>query len=352
MLTGGSLWYALSISKLLLQVNRVEKPFLLALFLVFGLLTTQLVFSHRGVSGEKGVFGGPIQGKSATSEESLATLYPAVSPTGSNGNENTTYNKASDALLLAGTVFDPGRPMGIFANRGGLMSYSVQKGDTLSGIADEFGISVQTITAANPKIRANALKVGEELNILPVSGVVYRVKGGENMEEITSLFGVSSEKIKEFNRAVDLANLAADTLLVIPGGKNAGSLVVARTSLPSLRGYFALPTQGFNWGALHSYNAVDIANVCGTPVNAAAEGLVVDAVSDGWNAGYGHAVLIEHPNETKTRYAHLDATLATIGDYVKQGQQIGTMGNTGNVHGPTGCHLHFEVEGAQNPFAK
>ncbi|MBI4094441.1 MAG: peptidoglycan DD-metalloendopeptidase family protein, partial [Candidatus Liptonbacteria bacterium] len=41
-----------------------------------------------------------------------------------------------------------------------------------------------------------------------------------------------------------------------------------------------------------------------------------------------------------------------LGDYVEKEQNVGVMGNTGNVHGPTGCHLHFEVHGAQNPFAK
>jgi murein DD-endopeptidase MepM/ murein hydrolase activator NlpD len=114
-----------------------------------------------------------------------------------------------------------------------------------------------------------------------------------------------------------------------------------------------MPTEGFNWGILHNQNAVDIANSCGTPVDAAAEGLVVDeSGNDVWSSGYGRYVIIEHPNNTKTRYAHLEKVAVSIGDYVTQGSQIGTMGNTGNVHGPTGCHLHFEIYGAANPFAK
>ncbi|MBI2604018.1 MAG: M23 family metallopeptidase, partial [Candidatus Harrisonbacteria bacterium] len=42
----------------------------------------------------------------------------------------------------------------------------------------------------------------------------------------------------------------------------------------------------------------------------------------------------------------------SVGDYVAQGDIIGYIGNSGNTHGPTGCHLHFEVMGARNPFAK
>jgi murein DD-endopeptidase MepM/ murein hydrolase activator NlpD len=123
-----------------------------------------------------------------------------------------------------------------------------------------------------------------------------------------------------------------------------------------MKSFFSLPVIGWNWGQLHNYNAVDIANQCGTPVQAAAEGLVVSDAelgsgSGGWNDGYGSFVLIEHPNGTKTRYAHLDKTLVKAGDYVARGEEIGMMGNTGSTHGPTGCHIHFEVYGAKNPFA-
>jgi murein DD-endopeptidase MepM/ murein hydrolase activator NlpD len=117
-----------------------------------------------------------------------------------------------------------------------------------------------------------------------------------------------------------------------------------------------MPAYGYDWGILHHYNAVDIAASCGTPVVAAAEGLVVPDDSfgdgvDGWNGGYGSFVLIEHPfgDGVRTRYAHLGKALVSIGDYVKQGQEIGIMGDTGEA---TGCHVHFEVYGAQNPFAK
>ncbi len=128
-------------------------------------------------------------------------------------------------------------------------------------------------------------------------------------------------------------------------------------ALPNFDANFIMPTKGYNWGILHDHNAVDIANSCGTPVVAAAEGLVVpdpnfpNISSDDWNAGYGNFVLIEHPfgNQVDTRYTHLSTVSVHIGDYVKQGQQIGLMGKTGDA---TGCHVHFEVLGAHNPFAK
>lgn len=120
--------------------------------------------------------------------------------------------------------------------------------------------------------------------------------------------------------------------------------------------YFIQPTSGKNWGTLHAHNAIDIANSCGTPVLAAAAGTVVSdsrlgAGSSGWNGGFGRFILLKHSNGTKTRYAHLSKIKVAVGEKVEQGQEIGNIGNTGNVEGRTGCHLHFEVIGGANPFA-
>jgi murein DD-endopeptidase MepM/ murein hydrolase activator NlpD len=98
---------------------------------------------------------------------------------------------------------------------------------------------------------------------------------------------------------------------------------------------------------------VDVANVCGTRVIAAAQGVVTGADGSGnWNSGYGNFVDIEHPNGTATKYSHLSQVTVLVGDSVDQGEQIGAIGNSGRTTGATGCHLHFEVKGATNPFAK
>jgi len=75
---------------------------------------------------------------------------------------------------------------------------------------------------------------------------------------------------------------------------------------------------------------------------------MVNEVSlDDLSGGYGHYVLIAHPNGTKTRYAHMEKISVSVGLYVKQGEILGTMGRTGDA---TGCHVHFEVFGAVNSF--
>ena len=325
--------------------------FVLSLFLI-------AILSLRSRAGEEGVFGGPVLSSSFGASDSLNQLALLTSQAGVLSQprpadfSQDSYEPGPSAAILA----DLSQPIGLFNARGGILNYKVQKGDTLSGIALEFGISVQTVINANPEVRARSLKIGQEIKILPASGIVYDVKDGDTPESIAETFGIDLSQIQEFNRSVDFSSLAPGVSLVIPGAVRL-STAYQNGNLSNLGGYFADPALGFNWGQLHPYNAVDIANTCGTKVQAAAEGLVIpderygDGIS-GWNSGYGQFVLIEHPNGTQTRYAHLDKVLVSIGNYVNQGEDIGTMGNTGNVHGPTGCHLHFEVYGAQNPFAR
>ena len=231
----------------------------------------------------------------------------------------------------------------IRTTREGLTVYRVEKGDTLSKIAVSHGITVRTIVAANKGVRIYALKPGEELVLLPISGVLHELGPDETPESIAALYEVPLARLREVNK-----NLAGRML--IPGATAVKSSYSV-AALPSYPGYYIFPTTGWNWGTLHPTGAVDIANVCGTPVYAAAEGLVSYA-GDGWDEGYGNNMIVEHPNNTSTRYAHLRGASVEEGDYVLQGDEIGTMGNTGKTDGVSGCHLHFEVRGARNPFAR
>lgn len=120
-------------------------------------------------------------------------------------------------------------------------------------------------------------------------------------------------------------------------------------SLPAVSGYFGNPVpNGRLSQGVHGHNGIDIAAPSGTPIYAAAPGRVVTVRSGGgYNGGYGNYVELSHSNGTKTLYAHMSA-VAVSGGSVEKGQLIGYVGNTGKS---TGYHLHFEVEGARNPFA-
>jgi hypothetical protein len=92
---------------------------------------------------------------------------------------------------------------------------------------------------------------------------------------------------------------------------------------------------GYRWGVLHA--GIDIANSIGTPIVAAADGVVTDA---GLTAGYGAWVKIRHADGTVTLYGHVNTWLVTVGERVMAGDQIATIGNRGQSTGP---HLHFSV---------
>lgn len=105
---------------------------------------------------------------------------------------------------------------------------------------------------------------------------------------------------------------------------------------------------GWRWGRMH--RGIDIAGPVGTPIVAAAPGVISYA---GWNdGGYGYMVEIEHTDGSMTRYAHNSRLLVRTGQPVNQGEQISEMGSTGYSTGP---HLHFEIhpkgQGAVNPIA-
>ena len=98
---------------------------------------------------------------------------------------------------------------------------------------------------------------------------------------------------------------------------------------------------------IHGYNGVDLASSCGEPVFASASGSVILARPTGWNSGYGQYTVLSHSNSTQTLYAHLSKIFVSPGQNVSQGAIIGLIGSTGRS---TGCHVHFEVRGARNPF--
>lgn len=282
------------------------------------------------------------------SEGSVTNQSPIDSFSSSGSNEQISFVLVDGAYLL-----NKSNPLSdALPNRDGLITYKIQKGDNLAKIAANFGISLNTILWANKSLSSNLLKVGQEIVILPVSGVLYDVQSGDTLNSIAEKYSVDVNKVISYNIGLSPSKLESRETIIIPYAKPLKTVYYTAAALPEYPGYFAVPTTGWNWGKLHNYNAVDIANACGAAVYVCAEGLVSEVYASGWNGGYGKYIVVEHPNNTKTLYAHLQKSIVSIGDYVSQGDVIGYIGNTGKTDGVTGCHLHLEVIGAKNPFAK
>ena len=240
--------------------------------------------------------------------------------------------------------------------------YTVKIGDTLSGIAKSFGVSINTIAWQNGLSPNALLRPGDKLTILPVSGVLHKVKAGDSLSKIAKQYGVKTADIIAYN------NLSGDRViigqsLIIPGGqppstpasqiaqtiKSGASNVqqvftsakeTAQKSLTSSGSGMTWPTVGHRITQYYSWRhtGIDIANKVGTPIYAADSGRV-EIAATGWNGGYGTTIVINH-GKLKTRYGHLSRLYVKAGENVVKGQVIGEMGSTGRSTGP---HLHFEV---------
>lgn len=227
-----------------------------------------------------------------------------------------------------------------------IREYIVQQGDTLSGIADNFGITLNTLYWAND-LKNSIIRPGQKLVILPVSGVLHLVKKDETLSGIAKLYKADIKEIAAFNEISEDKIFIGD-ILIIPDGEMPPKpkSYYASTVLPD--SYFMFPTVGRISQGLHYFNAIDIANKCGTSIHAVAEGIVQKA---GWvNSVGGNRVRILHPTiGIATYYGHLLKIVVKPGQPVDKGDIIGYMGRTGKA---TGCHLHFDVRGAANPLAK
>jgi len=246
-----------------------------------------------------------------------------------------------------------GDTFGANQNQKEVVDYLVQNGDTVKSIADEYKISVNTLLWANEMTSSSKVKVGQTLSILPVDGVLHIVKKGDLMTVIASKYKAKADDIISYNNLANQDDIYEGDILVVPGGvmpKNAPTSIGSQVPLDS--SFFIYPTQGIIWQGLHYYNAVDIANECGTYVRAAAAGTVQRAVGNGgYNNGMGNHITIRHSNGTVTYYGHLMTLNVKAGDHVDKAQLIGLIGGKPGMAGAgksTGCHLHFQVTGARN----
>ncbi len=283
-------------------------------------------------------------------------------------------------LVQLHTIF-PARP------RFEISKYIVQKGDTITGIAEKYNLNPSTILLGNYYILADdphRLFPGQELNILPADGLLYDWHEGDGLNGVAKFFKVEPEDIINWpgnhlnpDTLGDLSNpdIAAGTELFVPNGQrefvsfSAPRITRDNPSVAKLMGpgscgqvtdgpigsgAFIWPTNnhylsGYDYSPETNHRGIDIAGHLGDNLYAADGGVVVYA---GWNDwGYGNVVVIDHGTGWQTLYAHMSALNVGCGSYVYQGDVIGAMGSTGNSSGP---HLHFEmlsdVYGKANPW--
>ncbi|NUM25642.1 MAG: peptidoglycan DD-metalloendopeptidase family protein [Candidatus Buchananbacteria bacterium] len=234
-----------------------------------------------------------------------------------------------------------------------IVYYTIQQGDTISEIAEKFGITASTILWENNLTAYSLIRPGDKLTILPTAGIRHKVARGDTLAKIAKTYGVESDDIIEFNKLASADDLTVGEQLMIPGGKKietaptytfrSFTAPTPATSQPKVvaTGKMQWPstcrriTQYFRL----RHSGVDIACPLGSDIYAADSGKVITAQS-GWNGGYGTYIIIDHGNGTQTLYGHLSKLYVKVGDAVSKGDVIAAEGSTGRSTGP---HNHFEV---------
>lgn len=225
-------------------------------------------------------------------------------------------------------------------------TYRVKKGDMIGYIADNFGITQDTIISVNNIHQSRLIQIDQYLKIPSMPGIIYTVKkNGETAESIAEKYEVSAEKFIRVNKLEKNASLIAGQTVFVPdaqldwvtrqeiNGDLFHKPIHSRYYLSSYYGWRSSPFSG-----KRSYHSgIDMACPQGTPVYAALGGTVT---SVGYNSVYGNFVIITHHSGYKTLYGHMSKQLVTRGKKVDTSTKIGLVGSTGLSTGP---HLHFTV---------
>lgn len=248
-----------------------------------------------------------------------------------------------------------------------LTEYTVEAGDSVFTIAQQFDIKPETVLWANEDIlqdNPNELSIGQILRIPSVDGVIHKWKSTDTIDGIAKKYKAEPEDILTWpDNRLDMANpeIKSGTLVMVPGGSrelrtwvvptfwraNAGATRDINSQCDT-SGATAYGTGTFMWpvaSRLISGNnywsghlGLDIGAAMGAPVYATDSGVVV--YSGSISGGYGLMVMIDHGNGFHSLYAHNSQLLVRCGQNVAQGQTIAMSGSSGNSTGP---HLHFEL---------
>ncbi|MBI5220485.1 MAG: M23 family metallopeptidase [Candidatus Liptonbacteria bacterium] len=303
----------------------------------------------------RGILGGPAGGHNPSLQIALAAVVAenSAAPTNTEVHPLSQLD-ASSLSSSAALITAPAGLRQLSDAAAELAIYPARSGDTLLNLADRFSLSFRELSVLNPELRRRPPQPGAEV-ILPVGGLVYRARAEDTIPNIAAAARLSSAELADLNQMSEDEAVRAGTPIIVPRLAAAGTGETVPSKQPRIRTSMFLPADGLNWGRLHGHNAVDIAAACGTPVSAVLDGTVVsdpeygNNTADEWHGGYGRFVMIEHANGIRTRYAHLEKAIVSTGDFLNRGQPIGTVGRSGEA---TGCHVHFEVYGAANPFVK
>lgn len=272
-------------------------------------------------------------------------------------NDNLSFGQLP--TLSGSALLKPNPPGSISASglKRDIEVYEVKNGDTVSRIAATYGVSVDTILWENNLSNQGTIRPGQELKILPTTGIKHIIKEGETISGIAKKYGIDGEDILEYNDIEIEDHIFPGEEIIIPNGVRKTPATPQRQqylaelqkedyrqiNVPDFEGsssglIWPLPqTARISQYFWSRHRALDIP--CRDCTIVASQSGVIELA--GWQKGYGNTIVINHGGGIKTRYAHGKQNLVSAGDKVEQGQAIMISGSTGRSTGP---HLHFEIK--------
>ncbi|MFN6541207.1 MAG: LysM peptidoglycan-binding domain-containing M23 family metallopeptidase [Nostoc sp. EkiNYC01] len=237
--------------------------------------------------------------------------------------------------------------------------HKVVRGETLESIAQRYNLIPTTIIGMNPALQNNgAATVGAVLQIPPYNGIVVEVPRGQTWRQVAAKYKVRADSLFEVNGCQQ-----DPRIVFVPGVNWSPDGVVTKSPVPtdtgtqnraSLSGYplaeVVTVALAYGWqinpstGQVFFHSGVDLLAPVGTDVLAIAPGTVAFANEQG---SYGKLVIINHSGGLQSRYAQLDSIKVSVGQQVKKGDLLGTVGTTGTPSASQ-PHLHFEIRSSSS----
>jgi len=288
------------------------------------------------IEAEQTVVQPPASAQNTTTEPSAQTLSRTTDTT----IETPTPNRPVTQSQTSQSVW--------------YVEHEVGEDESLESISEAYEVSRETILSVNAIKNLSSIKAGVVLRIPNRDGQLYTVQSGDSLSIITNRFNptLGWKTLQELN-GLKSEVIYPGQKIFIPSARvdDDGSLAsYDRFIRPSDGRITGLYGQTVVYGTSEEIvvlQGIWVEGKAGSPVNASATGVVVDAgnVPD----GMGRFIVMSHENGYKTTYAHLDQIIVKVGDQIKQGEPVGYMGSTGSI-GKTSLYFSIEQDGtALNP---
>lgn len=251
-----------------------------------------------------------------------------------------------------------------------IREHEVKSGENYWTIAQDYGITMEDLEAANPEVDPMYLLIGQKIRLVAPKTLLTVISSekvayseeidyevlyedsdnyfkGESRTKIAGSYGeraVEAKLVKQNGRVVSRVVLEEKVIsepinkVVYVGTKDPPPRMGTGVLGYPLAVYGYVSSEfGETWGRAFPHTGIDLVARTGTAILASDGGTVI---ASGWSGGYGYRVIIDHGGNIQTLYAHCSELLVSVGEQVFKGQTVAYSGNTGNSSGP---HLHFEV---------